>query len=132
MPGCTSSDSDHDTDLPAGLDSPVAACDPAPRLERTAEKPSPTVAAGLIAFFGVLYAVGSKVALRAFPYSGDEYSYFLQGELFARGLLKAPAPPNANLLWVDHVVIDQFVRSKYPPEPRRCSGSACGRESPGW
>ncbi len=88
---------------------------PCPRLERTAEKPSPAVAAGLIAFFGVLYAIGSKLALRAFPYSGDEYSYFLQGELFARGLLKAPAPPNANLLWVDHVVIDQFVRSKYPP-----------------
>jgi 4-amino-4-deoxy-L-arabinose transferase-like glycosyltransferase len=84
-------------------------------LERTAEKPSPAVAAGLIAFLGVLYAIGSKLALRAFPYSGDEYSYFLQGELFARGLLKAPAPPNANLLWVDHVVIDQFVRSKYPP-----------------
>jgi 4-amino-4-deoxy-L-arabinose transferase-like glycosyltransferase len=82
---------------------------------REPEKPSPAIAALLIAFFGALYAVGSRVALRAFPYSGDEYSYYLQGELFARGLLKAPAPPNANLLWIDHVVIDQFVRSKYPP-----------------
>jgi len=88
---------------------------PCPRLERTAEKPSPAVVAGLILFFGVLYAVGSRLALRGFPYSGDEYSYLLQGELFARGMLRAPAPENANLLWIDHVVIDQFVRSKYPP-----------------
>jgi len=84
-------------------------------LERSPEKPSPAIVAGLLAFFGVLYAVGSRLALQAFPYSGDEYSYFLQGELFARGLLKAPAPSNAGLLWIDHVVIDQFVRSKYPP-----------------
>jgi 4-amino-4-deoxy-L-arabinose transferase-like glycosyltransferase len=84
-------------------------------LESTREKPSPAVAALLIAFFGALYAIGSRVALRSFPYSGDEYSYFLQGELFARGVLRAPAPPNANLLWVDHVIIDDFVRSKYPP-----------------
>ncbi len=88
---------------------------PSPALERSAEKPSPAIVAGLLAFFGALYAVGARFALQAFPYSGDEYSYLLQGELFARGLLRAPAPPNANLLWVDHVVIDQFVRSKYPP-----------------
>lgn len=84
-------------------------------LERTPEKPSPALVALLITFFGALYAVGSRVALRSFPYSGDEYSYLLQGELFARGMLRAPAPPDANLLWVDHVVIDDFVRSKYPP-----------------
>jgi 4-amino-4-deoxy-L-arabinose transferase-like glycosyltransferase len=88
---------------------------PSAALERTPEKPSPAIVAGLLAFFGVLYGIGSRLALRGFPYSGDEYSYFLQGELFARGLLRAPAPPNANLLWIDHVVIDQFVRSKYPP-----------------
>ena len=86
-----------------------------PRLERTPEKPSPAIAALLIAFFGALYALGSRLALRGFPYSGDEYSYLLQGELFARGMLRAPAPPNSNLLWIDHVVIDDFVRSKYPP-----------------
>lgn len=88
---------------------------PSPALQRSVEKPSPLLAAALIAFFGVLYAVGSRVALLSFPYSGDEYSYLLQGEVFARGLLKVPAPPHAAWLWVDHVVIDGFVRSKYPP-----------------
>jgi 4-amino-4-deoxy-L-arabinose transferase-like glycosyltransferase len=90
---------------------------PSPGLEPSLEKekPSPAIAAGLLAFFGILYAVGSRLALRAFPYSGDEYSYFLQAELFAKALLRAPAPPNASLLWIDHVVIDSFVRSKYPP-----------------
>jgi Dolichyl-phosphate-mannose-protein mannosyltransferase len=100
-------------------------------LERTVEKPSPaiaqpagsartlsrsdSIAALLVVFFGALYAFGSRFALRGFPYSGDEYSYLLQGEIFARGMLRAPAPPNATLLRVDHVVIDDFVRSKYPP-----------------
>ncbi len=84
-------------------------------MERSEERSSPAIAAGFIVFFGILYAIGSRFALRAFPYSGDEYSYLLQGELFARGLLKAPAPPHADWLWIDHVVIDQFVRSKYPP-----------------
>jgi 4-amino-4-deoxy-L-arabinose transferase-like glycosyltransferase len=69
----------------------------------------------LIAAFGVIYAILSRVALQGFPYSGDEYSCFLQAELFARGLLHAPAPAHAELLRVDHVVIDAWVRSKYPP-----------------
>jgi 4-amino-4-deoxy-L-arabinose transferase-like glycosyltransferase len=69
----------------------------------------------LVAFFGVTYAVFARVALHAFPFSGDEYSYVLQAELFARGLLHAPAPAHADLLGVDHVVIDAWVRSKYPP-----------------
>jgi 4-amino-4-deoxy-L-arabinose transferase-like glycosyltransferase len=69
----------------------------------------------LIAAFGVVYALLSRVALRGFPYSGDEYSCFLQAELFARGLLRAPAPLHAELLRVDHVVVDTWVRSKYPP-----------------
>jgi hypothetical protein len=69
----------------------------------------------LIALFGVFYAVFARVALHAFPFSGDEYSYVLQAELFARGLLHAPAPAHAELLRVDHVVIDGWVRSKYPP-----------------
>ncbi len=69
----------------------------------------------LIALFGVVYAVLARVALRAFPFSGDEYSCFLQAELFARGLLHAPSPPHPELLRVDHVVMDAWVRSKYPP-----------------
>jgi len=72
-------------------------------------------AALVIAALGVVYAVLSRVALRAFPFSGDEYSCFLQAELFARRLLHAPAPPHPELLRVDHVVIDAWVRSKYPP-----------------
>jgi 4-amino-4-deoxy-L-arabinose transferase-like glycosyltransferase len=69
----------------------------------------------LIALFGVVYAVLARVALRAFPFSGDEYSCFLQAELFARGLLHAPAPLHPELLRVDHVVMDAWVRTKYPP-----------------
>ncbi len=69
----------------------------------------------LVALFGVAYAVLARVALRSFPFSGDEYSCFFQAELFARGLLHAPAPPHAELLRVDHVVMDDWVRTKYPP-----------------
>jgi len=69
----------------------------------------------VIALLGVTYAVLSRVALRGFPFSGDEYSCLLQAEIFARGLLHAPAPPHPELLRVDHVVMDGWVRTKYPP-----------------
>ncbi len=69
----------------------------------------------VVAACGVFYAVFARVALHAFPFSGDEYSYLLQAEIFARGRLRAPAPAHAELFGVDHVVIDQWVRSKYPP-----------------
>ena len=72
-------------------------------------------ALALVAVFGVLYAAVARYALDAFPYSGDEYSLALQGELFARGLVKAAAPEHLDWLRVDHVVIDAWVRSKYPP-----------------
>jgi 4-amino-4-deoxy-L-arabinose transferase-like glycosyltransferase len=69
----------------------------------------------VIVVAGVLYALVARFALEGYPYSGDEYSSFLQAEGFARGVLKAPAPPFADWVMVDHVIIDQFVRSKYPP-----------------
>jgi len=69
----------------------------------------------IIAVLGVAYALLARYALDRFPYSGDEYSLALQGELFARGELRSPAPPHAEWLRVDHVVIDRWVRSKYPP-----------------
>lgn len=69
----------------------------------------------LIGVFGVIYAVLARYAFDSFPYSGDEYSLSLQGELFARGLLKAPAPDHIGWLRIDHVIIDSWVRSKYPP-----------------
>jgi len=75
---------------------------------------STTLAVGLVLLFGAIYAVLARYALDAFPFSGDEYSLALQAELFAKGLLKAPAPAHIEWLRVDHVVIDQFVRSKYP------------------
>ena len=62
-----------------------------------------TLAIGLVLIFGAVYAVLARYALDAFPYSGDEYSLALQGELFAKGLLKAPAPPHIEWLRVDHV-----------------------------
>jgi hypothetical protein len=69
----------------------------------------------LIAGFGALYALFGRFALHAFPFSGDEYATLLQAELFARGMFHAPAPAHAELFRVDHVIIDQIVRSKYPP-----------------
>ena len=72
-------------------------------------------AALLIVVAGAFYALLARVALQGYPYSGDEYSTVLQAEGFARGVLKAPAPPYADWAAVDHVVIDEFVRSKYPP-----------------
>ena len=69
----------------------------------------------LIGLMGVLYAAISRFALDGFPYSGDEYSTWLQGVLFAHGELRAPAPAHVEWLRVDHVVIDTWVRSKYPP-----------------
>ena len=64
---------------------------------------------------GAMYALVARFALDGFPYSGDEYSLFLQGDLFAHGLIKAPAPAHADWLRVDHVIIDDWVHSKYPP-----------------
>jgi hypothetical protein len=68
-----------------------------------------------IALLGITYAVLARVAMRAFPYSGDEYATLLQAEIFARGLLHTPAPPHPELLRVDHVVMDAWVRAKYAP-----------------
>jgi 4-amino-4-deoxy-L-arabinose transferase-like glycosyltransferase len=72
-------------------------------------------AALVIVVAGVVYALLARVALQGYPYAGDEYSILLQAEGFARGALKAKAPPYADWVAVDHVVIDEFVRSKYPP-----------------
>ncbi len=72
-------------------------------------------AALVIVTAGVVYALVAHFALLDFPFSGDEYSTVLQAEGFARGALKAKAPPYADWVAVDHVVIDDFVRSKYPP-----------------
>jgi len=69
----------------------------------------------LVVLFAAFYAVFARVALHAFPFSGDEYSYFLQAELFARGMLHAPTPPHPELLRVDHVIFEPWVCSKYPP-----------------
>ena len=68
-----------------------------------------------IALLGAVYAFLSKVVLQGFPFSGDEYSCLFQAELFARGLFHSPAPPHPELLRVDHVVMDAWVRTKYPP-----------------
>jgi 4-amino-4-deoxy-L-arabinose transferase-like glycosyltransferase len=80
-----------------------------------AKRRSLLVACGLIVALGIAYAAIARFALEGFPYSGDEYSMYLQAELFARGLLHAPGPPHAELLGVDHVILDALVRSKYPP-----------------
>jgi hypothetical protein len=72
-------------------------------------------ALALIALFGLAYVALAYFAFDGFPFSGDEYSASLQGELFARGVLHAPAQPHAEWLRVDHVFVEELVRSKYPP-----------------
>jgi hypothetical protein len=72
-------------------------------------------AAAAVTLFGVFYAVFARVALHGFPFSGDEYSYLLQAQLFARGVLHAPAPAHPELLRIDHVILQPWVCSKYPP-----------------
>jgi 4-amino-4-deoxy-L-arabinose transferase-like glycosyltransferase len=72
-------------------------------------------ALGLIVLTGVVCGLLATIALKACPYSGDEYSTLLQAEGFARGVLEAKAPPYADWVQVDHVLIDDHVRSKYPP-----------------
>jgi hypothetical protein len=83
------------------------------RTDRDGRWAAISVAVALL--LGVLYAVVGRVALRGFPYSGDEYSCLLQAEIFARGLFHTAAPPHPELLRVDHVIVDPWVRSKYPP-----------------
>jgi 4-amino-4-deoxy-L-arabinose transferase-like glycosyltransferase len=72
------------------------------------------LACALIAFFGIVYASVAHFALHDFPFSGDEYSAFLQAEIFSRGLLHTVAPTPARYFWVDHVIVDGIVCSKYP------------------
>jgi len=71
--------------------------------------------AGVIVLAGLVSALLARIALQGCPYSGDEYSMLLQAEGFARGVMKAPAPPYADWALVDHVVMDRYIRSKYPP-----------------
>jgi hypothetical protein len=61
------------------------------------------------------YAAIARFGLEAYPMSGDEYSYLFQAEVFAKGRLSVPAPPHAELFDLDHVVLDEVARSKYPP-----------------
>lgn len=82
---------------------------------RRAISDSTLLALVILVACGVMYALIARLALDAFPYSGDEYSLVLQAELFARGMLKTVAPLHAEWLRVDHVIIDRWVRSKYPP-----------------
>ena len=101
--------------------SELAAAGPAVRPEPTEAMPPRAAprygrrAALVILVAGIFSALLGRIALQGYPFSGDEYSTFLQAEGFARGALKARAPPYADWATVDHVVIDEFVRSKYPP-----------------
>src|SRR5262249_46783032 len=69
----------------------------------------------LMFVLGAAYLVIARFVFRNFPFSGDEYSNYLQGEIFAKGALATKAPAHGELFLVDHVVIDALVRSKYPP-----------------
>jgi 4-amino-4-deoxy-L-arabinose transferase-like glycosyltransferase len=87
--------------------------DPALTPHRSRFSPWRTLA--LVVALGAVYATFARLALHAFPFSGDEYSYYLQAELFARGVLHAPTPAHPELLRVDHVLLSPWVCSKYPP-----------------
>jgi hypothetical protein len=55
------------------------------------------------------------VTFRNFPNSGDEYSYFVSAELFARGKLSVPSPPLREFFDTTHIVNDGKFYGKYPP-----------------
>jgi hypothetical protein len=69
----------------------------------------------LVVVFALGYACLARFGIDAFPCSGDEYSYELQAEIFARGRLSVATPPHPELFDVDHVLLEPSVRSKYPP-----------------
>ena len=73
------------------------------------------LAAAIILAFLVFALVVAKVGLKTFPVSGDENSYLLQAEIFARGKLAMPPPPHPRIFEVDHVLLEPKLRSKYPP-----------------
>ena len=105
---------------PGSAPAPLASTEPDPRAETPRELRRAVPRHGrrlalLVVVAGVLYGLLARLVLEGYPYSGDEYSMVLQAEGFARGVLKARAPPYADWVAVDHVVIDEFVRSKYPP-----------------
>ncbi len=83
--------------------------------DRLLSKADARLGAILVVLFGAAYVVVSRFAFHGFAYSGDEYSALLQAEIFARGSLATHAPAHSSLFWVDHVIIDDWVRSKYPP-----------------
>jgi len=87
----------------------------APVPDRLLSKADTRLGAMLVVLFGAAYVVVSRGAFHGFPFSGDEYSALLQAEIFARGALATHAPAHAPLFFVDHVIIDDWVRSKYPP-----------------
>jgi hypothetical protein len=64
---------------------------------------------------GVAYLLLARFALCAFPVSGDEHSYLVQGQIFSHGHLSVPTPANGHLFEVDHVVLDDRIRTRYPP-----------------
>jgi hypothetical protein len=88
---------------------------PGKTLSSTASRRDLAALAVTVGVFGVVYALFARLALHAFPFSGDEYSYLLQAELFAHGQLHAPTPLHAEFLRVDHVILEPWVCSKYPP-----------------
>jgi hypothetical protein len=87
--------------------------------EAAARAPSvavvPVAVSLVVVGLGLLYASVGKYVLHAFPFAGDEYSVVLQSKLFAHGLLRAPAPLHTDWLGVDHVLVTDWVRSKYTP-----------------
>jgi hypothetical protein len=96
----------------AGADQP----DPFEAVVESSRGPRrPLLAAAIIAAFLVLSLAVARFGLQTFAVSGDEHSYRLQAEIFARGKLAMPPPPHPRIFEVDHVLLEPQLRSKYPP-----------------
>jgi hypothetical protein len=74
----------------------------------------PLLAAVVVLNLGLTLLVEFRT-LKNFPNSGDEYSYFVSAELFARGRLSVPSPPHRDFFEFTHVVNDGKFYGKYPP-----------------
>src|SRR6185503_8855109 len=77
--------------------------------------PSRVLVAGIVVLNLALTLLVEFRTLRNFPNSGDEYSYYVSAEIFARGRLSVPSPPSREFFDFTHVINDGKFYGKYPP-----------------
>jgi hypothetical protein len=90
-------------------------------------------AASLLIGIGIAGALAAVWVLRAFPNSGDEYSYIFMAKTFLAGRLQNPLPPLHDLFAYWHIVFwhEKWV-SVYPPGWPLLLAAVMGLRLPPW